>query len=71
VPDEIKEAAKDSIDGNYSFYSPVAGFKDVREGIASKLTKENKLDVKFDQVVISTGGEAGNCQSFIGSSQSW
>ena len=44
TPDHIKEAAKKAIDENYSRYSPVPGYADLRNAIADKLKRENQLD---------------------------
>jgi aspartate aminotransferase len=57
TPDYIKEAAKKAIDNNFSSYSPVAGFADLRETICLKLKRDNNLDVKSNQVVVSTGAK--------------
>lgn len=55
TPDFIKDAAKKAIDGNYTYYSPVAGFKEVRQSIATKLKRDNKLVYDPSQIVVSTG----------------
>ncbi len=57
TPDYIKEAAKKAIDNNFSFYSPVAGFADLREAICLKLQRDNNLTVKPSQVIVSTGAK--------------
>jgi aspartate aminotransferase len=57
TPDFVKEAAKKAIDQNYSYYTPVAGYPDLRKAIAAKLKRENDLDYNFDQVVVSTGAK--------------
>jgi len=57
TPDFVKEAAKKAIDENYSYYSPVAGYPDLRKAIAAKLKRENGLDYNFDQIVVSTGAK--------------
>lgn len=57
TPDFIKEAAKKAIDENYSFYPPVAGYKDLLEAISGKLKRENGLDYKTDQIVVSAGAK--------------
>ena len=44
TPDHIKAAAKKAIDDNYSRYSPVPGYPDLRKAIAAKLKRENGLD---------------------------
>jgi aspartate aminotransferase len=57
TPDHIKAAAKKAIDDNYSHYTPVAGYLDLREAICAKLKRDNGLDYMPDQVVVSTGAK--------------
>ena len=57
TPAHIKKAAKDAIEQDYSFYPPVAGFLDVREAIAQKLKRDNNLNYKPSQIVVSTGAK--------------
>ena len=57
TPDFVKDAAKKAIDENYSYYTPVAGYPDLRKAIAAKLKRENKIDYNFDQIVVSTGAK--------------
>ncbi|MFN8208783.1 MAG: pyridoxal phosphate-dependent aminotransferase [Bacteroidales bacterium] len=57
TPDHVKEAAKKAIDNNYSFYSPVPGYKDLKEAIVRKLKRENNLDYKPEEVVVSNGAK--------------
>ncbi len=57
TPDFVKQAAKNAIDQNYSYYTPVAGYPELRKAIAAKLKRENNLDYTFDQVVVSTGAK--------------
>ncbi|MEO6583431.1 MAG: pyridoxal phosphate-dependent aminotransferase [Ferruginibacter sp.] len=57
TPDHIKEAAKKAIDENYSHYTPVAGFLDVRTAICTKLQRDNGLAYTPEQIVISTGAK--------------
>ena len=57
TPDAVKEAAKQAIDDNYSYYTPVSGYPDLRKAIADKLKRENNLDYGFDQIVVSTGAK--------------
>ena len=45
TPDHIKKAAKTAIDENYSFYSPVAGYNDLREAVSEKLRSDFRSDV--------------------------
>ncbi len=57
TPDHIKQAAIDAIHNNYTMYTPVAGYKDLRQAIADKLKQENGLDYSWQQVVVSAGAK--------------
>ena len=57
TPTHIKNAAKKAIDDNYSHYTPVAGYLDVREAVCSKLKRDNHLDYKPENIIISTGAK--------------
>jgi aspartate aminotransferase len=57
TPDFIKEAAKKAIDENYSTYSPVDGYMDLKEAICRKFKRDNNLDYKPANVVVSTGAK--------------
>ncbi|RZL17840.1 MAG: aminotransferase class I/II-fold pyridoxal phosphate-dependent enzyme, partial [Pedobacter sp.] len=57
TPDHIKLAAKKAIDDNFSFYTPVPGYPDLRQAIADKLKRENDLSYDADQIVVSTGAK--------------
>ncbi|WP_219226288.1 pyridoxal phosphate-dependent aminotransferase [Pedobacter antarcticus] len=57
TPDSVKEAAKKAIDENYSYYTPVSGYPELRKAITTKLKNENDLDYTFDQIVVSTGAK--------------
>lgn len=57
TPTHIKDAAKKAIDDNYSHYTPVAGYLDVREAVCRKLKRDNGLDYTPDQIIISTGAK--------------
>jgi aspartate aminotransferase len=57
TPDHIKEAAKKAIDENWSHYTPVAGFPDLREAICHKFKRDNQLDYKPENIVVSTGAK--------------
>ena len=46
TPDYVKEAAKDAIDQNFSHYTPVPGYPELRQAIANKLKRDNGLDYK-------------------------
>lgn len=55
TPDHIKDAGKQAIDNNVSFYPPAPGFPELRQAIAAKLKRENNLDYSPDQIVVSVG----------------
>ena len=57
TPEHIKVAAKKAIDDNYSHYTPVAGYLDLREAICSKLKRDSNLDYTPDQIIVSTGAK--------------
>ncbi|QFG53207.1 pyridoxal phosphate-dependent aminotransferase [Chryseobacterium sp.] len=57
VPENIKQAAHDAIDQNFSHYSPVPGFLELREAIAAKLKRDNNLDYKPTQICVSNGAK--------------
>ena len=52
IPDFIKEAAKQAIDDNYSSYSPVDGYADLKQAIANKFKRDNGLDYGLNQIVV-------------------
>ncbi|WP_036601433.1 pyridoxal phosphate-dependent aminotransferase [Olivibacter sitiensis] len=57
TPDHIKEAAKKALDENYTRYSPVPGYPELRKAIVKKLKEENNLDYDISQIVVSTGAK--------------
>lgn len=57
TPENVKEAAKKALDENYTHYSPVPGYPELRKAIAAKLKRENNLDYDFSQIVVSTGAK--------------
>ena len=57
VPENIKQAAHDAIDQNFSHYSPVPGFLELREAIAAKLKRDNNLNYKPTQICVSNGAK--------------
>jgi aspartate aminotransferase len=57
TPDFIKEAAKKAIDQNYTHYTPVAGFQDLRVAIADKFKRDNQITYTPEQIVVSTGAK--------------
>lgn len=57
IPDFIKEAAKQAVDDNYSSYSPVDGYADLKQAIANKFKRDNGLNYNINQIVVSTGAK--------------
>ena len=65
TPEHIKAAAKKAIDDNFSFYSPVPGYMDLRKAICSKLKNENNLDFTPEQIVVSNGAKQSICNAIL------
>src|SRR4051812_4823498 len=57
TPKHIKDAAKKAMDDNFTYYTPVAGYPELRKAVVEKLKTENGLDYDFSQVVVSTGAK--------------
>lgn len=57
TPQHIKEAAIKAIHDNWSHYTPVSGFLDLREAICGKFKRDNSLDYKPENIVVSTGAK--------------
>jgi aspartate aminotransferase len=57
TPAHIREAAKQALDQGFTFYTPVAGIPDLKKGIADKLVRDNGLDAKPENIVVSTGAK--------------
>ncbi len=57
TPTPIKEAAKKAIDENFSYYTHVSGYLELRQSIANKLLRDNGLEYTADQIVVSTGAK--------------
>ena len=57
TPDFVKEAAKQAIDENYSQYTPVDGYMELKVAISKKFKRDNNLDYKPSQIVVSTGAK--------------
>ena len=57
TPQHIKEAAKKAIDDNWSHYTPISGFLDLREAICKKFQRDNQLSYKPENIVVSTGAK--------------
>jgi aspartate aminotransferase len=65
TPDYIKEAGIRAIEKNYSKYPPVPGYMELREAIAHKLKRDNNLEYKPSQVVVSTGAKQSLANIFL------
>ena len=65
TPDHIKEAAKKAIDENFSRYSPVAGYADLRQAIVDKLKRENQLDYTVNEICVSNGAKQSVCNTVM------
>ena len=61
TPDHIKEAAKQAVDDNWSRYSPVPGYPDLRKAISAKLKNENGLDYSPAEILVSNGAKQCVC----------
>lgn len=57
IPEFIKTSAKKAIDDNYSSYSPVDGYADLKQAIANKFKRDNNLTYALNQIVVSTGAK--------------
>ena len=57
TPQYIKDAAKKALDDGYTFYTPVPGYPDLRQAICDKLQRDNHLDYKPENIVVSTGAK--------------
>lgn len=57
TPQHIKDAAIKAINDNWSHYTPVAGFADLREAVCAKLKRDNNLDYKPENIITSTGAK--------------
>jgi aspartate aminotransferase len=57
TPAHIKEAAKKAIDENWSHYTPVSGYLELREAVCYKFKRDNELEYKPENIVVSTGAK--------------
>ncbi len=57
TPENIKDAAKEALDENYTTYSPVSGYLDLRQAISKKFKRDNNLEYSPDQIIVSTGAK--------------
>lgn len=65
TPDHIKQAAKQAIDDNFTFYTPVPGYLSLRKAIAAKLKNENGLEYAPEQIVVSGGAKQSLCNVIL------
>lgn len=65
TPDHIKEAAKKAVDENYSRYSPVPGYADLRKAIVAKLKNENGLEYTVNEILVSNGAKQSVCNTVM------
>ena len=65
TPDHIKQAAKLAVDENYSRYSPVPGYPDLRQAIARKLERENQLHYTPAEILVSNGAKQSVCNTVM------
>ena len=65
TPDHIKEAAKKAVDDNYSRYSPVPGYLDLRQAISDKLRRENQLEYAPAEILVSNGAKQSVCNTVM------
>src|SRR5574344_1568284 len=65
TPDHIKTAAKKAVDDNWSKYSPVAGYADLREAVVAKLKRENGLEYKPSEISVSNGAKQAVCNAVM------
>ncbi len=65
TPEHIKEAAKKAIDENFSFYTPVPGYMSLRQAICAKLLRENGLEYKPEQIIVSNGAKQSVCNTIL------
>jgi aspartate aminotransferase len=57
TPQFIKDAALEAMNNNFTMYTPVPGYDDLRESIALKFKRDNNLVYTKDQIVVSTGAK--------------
>ena len=65
TPDHIKDAAKKAVDDNFSRYSPVPGYPELRKAIVAKLKKENGLDYSINEILVSNGAKQSVCNTVM------
>lgn len=65
TPDHIKEAAIKAVQDNWTRYSPVPGYPDLKKAIAAKLKNENGLDYLPSQILCSNGAKQSVCNAIM------
>ena len=65
TPDHIKEAAKQAVDDNWSRYSPVPGYPELRKAIVNKLKRENGLEYTMNEILVSNGAKQSVCNTIM------
>jgi len=65
TPDHIKKAGEEAIEKNFSRYSPVSGYAELREAVAEKLRKENHLSYSKDEILIGNGAKQCVCNAVM------
>ncbi|MBR1631262.1 MAG: pyridoxal phosphate-dependent aminotransferase [Paludibacteraceae bacterium] len=65
TPQNIKDAAKRAVDQNYSKYSPVPGYMELRKAVCKKLLRENNLQYEPQQIIVTNGGKQAVCQTIM------
>lgn len=57
TPENIKQAAKKAIDGNFTRYTPVGGIPELKKAIADKFKRDNNIDYDVSEILVSCGGK--------------
>jgi aspartate aminotransferase len=65
TPDHIKQAAKQAVDDNFTFYTPVPGYMSLRQAVCNKLKNENGLDFTPAQIVVGNGAKHALCNTIL------
>lgn len=65
TPDHIKQAAREAIDANFSFYTPVPGYLSLRKAVCDKLSRENGLEYTPEQIVVGNGAKHALCNAIM------
>lgn len=67
TPAHIKEAAKKTIDDNFTFYTPVPGYMSLRKAVSDKLRNENGVEYAPEQITVSNGAKQALCNVILAS----